>query len=156
MERFSVREVVEMALQTERLGYKFYTEMSEKFQEDEKLKDLFDILAKEEVRHEHVFEGILTRVGDEEPGGWDEAQPYFRAMVESEFFLGKGKSLPEMDHVKTALDAAEFALHFEKETALFFNGLKQAVKEKDIVEDIIREEAKHIAWLSKFKETLKD
>jgi rubrerythrin len=61
MERFSVREVVEMALQTERLGYQFYTEMSEKFQEDEKLKDLFDILAKEEMRHEHVFEGLLSR-----------------------------------------------------------------------------------------------
>jgi rubrerythrin len=156
MERFSVREVVEMALQTERLGYQFYTEMSEKFQEDEKLKDLFDILAKEEMRHEHVFEGLLSRVNEDEPGGWDEAQPYFRAMVESEFFLGKGKSLPEMGRIKTALDAAEFALRFEKETALFFNGLKQTVKEKDVVEDIIREEARHIAWLSKYRETLKD
>jgi rubrerythrin len=77
-------------------------------------------------------------------------------MVESEFFLGKGKSLPEMGRIKTALDAAEFALRFEKETALFFNGLKQTVKEKDVVEDIIREEARHIAWLSKYRETLKD
>jgi rubrerythrin len=61
-----------------------------------------------------------------------------------------------MGRIKTALDAAEFALRFEKETALFFNGLKQTVKEKDVVEDIIREEARHIAWLSKYRETLKD
>jgi len=65
-----------------------------------------------------------------EPVEWGEVTNYMRAFVESEFFLGKSKSLPSMDHLKTEKEAVKFALGFEKETLLYFMELRKIVKEK--------------------------
>jgi rubrerythrin len=150
MERFSITEVVEQAVQTEKLGYQFYTTMSDRFKEDDGLHKLFSTLALKEQRHEKTFRELLGIIGDEEPVNWEEAEQYLRAIVESEFFLGKNTALPSMAQVKTVEDAVTFALGFEKETLLYFYGLRDAVKEKEVVEEIINEERSHIMWLSKF------
>lgn len=151
MERFSIREVIEQAVQTEKLGYQFYTSMAEKFKEEEVLNKLFSTLADKELRHEKTFLELKEIIGDSEPQGWEDASQYMRAIVESEFFLGKNKSLPSMDYIKTAEDAVNFAIGFEKETLLYFYGIMDAVKEKEIVGEIINEERSHIRWLSAFK-----
>ena len=154
MERYSIREVVDQALQTERLGYQFYTMMMQNFEKEEELKKLFSVLAIEEKKHEKTFEDMLALVKDEEPVNWEDAEQYLRAIVESEFFLGKNKALPSMEHVKTLADAVDFALEFEKQTFLYFSGLKDWVKEKEIVDEIIDEEKKHIMYLNRFKSSL--
>ena len=41
MERFSIREVIDQAVQTEKLGYQFYTATAEKFKDSKGLSDLF-------------------------------------------------------------------------------------------------------------------
>ena len=74
-----------------------------------------------------------------------------RAFVESEFFLGKGKALPSMDHLKTVQDVVTFALGFEKETLLYFCELRSVVKEKEVVDEVINEEKSHIRWLDAFR-----
>jgi rubrerythrin len=94
MKNFSIREVIEQAVQTEKLGYEFYTIMSKKFENNENLKKLCDTLAVKELRHEKIFSELRDVLGEEEPEGWEEASQYLRAIVESEFFLGKNKSLP--------------------------------------------------------------
>jgi len=38
MKTFSIREVIEQAVQTEKRGYEFYSSMSEKFKENSELK----------------------------------------------------------------------------------------------------------------------
>ncbi|WP_333655066.1 ferritin family protein [Dissulfurispira sp.] len=154
MEKFSIREVVGQAVQTEKLGYQFYTTMAEKFRkENEDLYKLFTTLAEKELNHEKTFSELLGLLGDNEPEGWEDISQYMRAVVESEFFLGKNKSLPSMENIKTANDAVDFAIGFEKETLLYFHGIKDAVKEKEIVENIINEEKAHIKWLVCFKGT---
>jgi rubrerythrin len=154
MEKFSISEVIEQAVQTEKLGYQFYTTMAERFKKDEKLTKLFTTLAEKELRHETTYKELKDVVGDREPEGWEEVSQYLRAIVESEFFLGKNKSLPSMEHIKTVNDAVDFALGFEKETLLYFYGVKDAVKEKEIVEEVINEEKSHIMWLNAFKSTI--
>ena len=156
MQSYSIREVVEMAVRTEKLGHAFYTEMAERFEDAQGLKDLFTMLATMELKHERIFTDILAKISDNEPSGWDEALHYLRAMMESQFFLGKDKSLPNFDNIKSVLEATDFALGFEKETTLFFTGLKTAVTESDRphVQEIIDEEIKHIAMLTKFRGTL--
>ncbi len=151
MESFSIKEVIEQAVQTEKLGYKFYITMAERFEKDEKLKKLFETLALKEQRHEKTFSELKKIIGDERPENWEEASQYLRAIVESEFFLGKNKSLPLLEHVKTTIDAVNFALGFEKETLLYFHSLRDIVKEKEIVDEIINEEKSHIMWLSEYK-----
>jgi rubrerythrin len=151
MEKFAIREVIEQAVQTEKLGYQFYTTTAEKFDKDKDLQKLFATLAAKERLHEKRFRELLEIIKDEEPQGWEDAELYLRAIVESEFFLGKNKLLPSMEHVKTVEDAVNFALGFEKETLLYFYGIRDAVKEKEVVEEIINEERSHIMWLHRFK-----
>lgn len=155
MERFSIREVVEQALQTERLGYEFYTNMKERFKDDERFAKLFSALAEKERAHERRFAELLDIIKDEEPQNWEEASEYLRAIVESEFFLGKDKALPSLPKVRTIDDAVNFAIGFEKETLLYFYGLLSSVKEKEVIEEIISEEKSHIKWLTAFKEGFK-
>ncbi|MEW6409300.1 MAG: ferritin family protein [Nitrospirota bacterium] len=150
MERFSIREIIEQAVQTEKLGYEFYTEMARRFEEDEGLRKLFEMLAVKELRHEKTFSELKEIVGDEEPEGWEVVSQYLRAIVESEFFLGRNKSLPSLKHIRTGVDAINFAIGFEKETLLYFYGIRGLVKEEEIVDEIINEEKSHVMWLIRF------
>jgi rubrerythrin len=154
MEQYSIREVIEQAVQTEKLGYEFYTAMASKFEDESRLKELFDALASKESEHEKTFIGLKGKIENETLENWDEASQYLRAIVESEFFLGKNKSLPSFDHLTSADEAVRFAIGFEKETILYFLGLKGSLKDKSILEQIIEEEKSHIRWLSDLKKTL--
>lgn len=153
MNKYSIDEVMEMAIQTEKLGFQFYTGMAEKFKKDGGLVKLFTTLANKEKTHERTFTNLKDTVARHgaEPVLWDEVSNYMRAFVESEFFLGKGKSLPTMDHIKTVRDAVQFALGFEKETLLYFMELRSVVKEKQVVDEVISEEKSHIQWLAAFR-----
>ncbi len=150
---FSIREVVEQAIQTERLGEEFYTKMAERFHRDSELSKLFQLLASHETRHGASFSQLRDKIRDEEPEGWGEVTQYLKAIVDSEFFLGKDKCLPSLEHVKTALEAIDFALCFERETLLYYHTLRETLKEKTIVDDIIREERSHIVWLNNLRKS---
>jgi rubrerythrin len=156
MNRYSIDEVMEMAIQAEKLGYQFYTGMADKFKKDAGLVNLFTTLASKEKTHERVFTNLKDTVDKNgtEPVQWEEVSNYMRAFVESEFFLGRGKSLPAMDYIKTVQDVVKFALGFEKETLLYFMELRSIVKEKEAVDKVINEEKSHIVWLDKFKKEL--
>lgn len=156
MNKYSIDEVLEMAVQTETLGYQFYTGMAEKFKKDAGLVKLFTTLASKEKLHEKAFLGLKDQVrkNGTEPIEWEEVTNYMRAYVESEFFLGRGKALPSMDHLKTVGEVVKFALGFEKETLLYFMELRAIVKDKKVVDEIINEEKSHIVWLDAFKRGL--
>ncbi len=152
---FSISEVVELALQTERLGHEFYTAMSKRFEKDEKLKGLFAMLAFKEQTHEKTFLELKGKVKDEKPENREEVSRYLRAIVESEFFLGREKSLPPLEHIKSVAEAVNFALSFEKETLLYFYNMGDVVTEKEIIDEIINEEKEHIVWLKEYKESIR-
>ncbi|HIJ59329.1 MAG TPA: ferritin family protein [Nitrospirae bacterium] len=151
---FTIKEVLEQAIQTEKLGYQFYTTICERFKNEQRLKELFTTLANKELAHEKTFSELLEMVDKKVEDGWYEASLYLRAIVESEFFLGKNKSLPSMEKLKDIGDAVTYAIGFEKETLLYFYGIRDVVKEKEIVDEIINEEKSHIRWLMSFKNTL--
>lgn len=154
MENYSISEAIEQAIQTEKMGYDFYTKMTERFEKDDNLKKLFDTLALKEREHEKTFSDLMKKVSHQIPENWTEVSMYLRAIVESEFFLGKEKSLASLEHLKSVEDAVAFAIGFEKETLLYFHSLKDAIKEHEIIDEIINEEKSHIVWLSEFRKTL--
>ncbi|MBA4373446.1 MAG: hypothetical protein C0402_11375 [Thermodesulfovibrio sp.] len=151
MEKYSVREVVEQAVRTEKLGFEFYTSMMQRFIDNQPLQEFFGSLAEQEKEHERIFLALEGSIQDDGATDWEEVSLYLRAIVESEFFLGKNKSLPALEQVKTVRDAVKFAIGFEKETLLYFYAVKDTVKEKAIVEKIIAEERSHIIALGKFE-----
>ncbi len=151
MAEFSIMEVIEMAVQTEKKGYEFYTEMAEKFKEVPDVNELFSKLATREQVHEKRFEELKEIVGENPAENWEEVSNYMRSLVESAFFLGKEKSTAHMQSIQDYRAAVGFALAFEKETLLYFYSMRDAVQEKDIVDEIINEEQSHIMWLTRFK-----
>jgi rubrerythrin len=153
MNKYNVNEVMEMAVQTEKLGYQFYTSIAEKFKKNAELVKLFTTLASKEKTHEKTFGDLKAMVDKSgpEPVEWGEVTNYMRAFVESEFFLGKHKSLPSMDRIRSEKEAVSFALGFEKETLLYFMELRKIVKEKEVMDEVINEEKSHIMWLAAFK-----
>ncbi len=157
MNKYSIAEIMEMAVQTERLGYQFYSSMSDTFKKNADLHRLFTTLAAKEKIHEKTFaelKEIVTKSGPE-PSQWEDVSDYLRAFVESEYFLGRGKALPSLERVKTAPDAVSFALGFEKETLLYYMELRSIVREKKVMDEIINEEKSHIVWLERLKSSLK-
>jgi rubrerythrin len=156
MDKFSVSEIIEQAVQTEKLGYAFYTDMARRFEENNALKKLFGTLALKEQKHEKVFSQLKEKTGVEEPEGWEEASMYLRAIVESELFLGKNKSLHSLKHVKNERDAVNLAIGFEKEALLYFHGLRDIVEDKTALDTIIHEEKSHIRELSELKRMMID
>jgi len=60
-----------------------------------------------------------------------------------------------MERVRTAQDAVNFALGFEKETLLYYMELRSIVREKKVMDEIINEEKSHIVWLQRLKSSLK-
>ncbi|RJQ47255.1 MAG: hypothetical protein C4538_05415 [Nitrospiraceae bacterium] len=154
MEKYSIQEVVEQAVQTERLGYDFYTRMSGKFGEDAKLKKLFETLAAKELQHEMKFSELKKTVPDNIVDETGEASAFLRAVAESEFFLGKNKSLVSLEHLNAGADAVRFAIGFERETLLYYYGLKDVLGEDAILNEIINEEKSHIRWLAEMRQSL--
>jgi rubrerythrin len=150
MESYSAREVIEMAVQTEKLGYDFYLKMAEKFREDLEVKGIFEKLALREQVHQKTFAELKTLLGDEEPEKWDEVAPFMKALIESAFFIGKEQSTAHVDHIQDFRGAVGFALAFEKETLLFFHSIRAFVTEKEMIDEIINEETSHIMWLNSF------
>jgi len=154
MAKYSIAEVIEQAIQTEKLGYELYLKMAERFEKDEKLKQLFETLAAKEHEHEQTFSDLKDKVNDRRVENWEEVSKYLRAIVESEFFLGSQKSLPSIDNLQNIEDAVKYAIGFEKETLLYYHGIRELVREKNIVAKLIEEEKSHIVWLNDFRKTI--
>ncbi len=151
MDKYTIREVIEMAIQTEKMGHTYYTEMAAKFKENKEINELFNTLSKRELVHKKTFNELKELIGDKDPDDWEEVSKYMRAYVESAFFLGKDKALMHIQNIKNIDAAVGYAIGFEKETLLYFYGIRDAVKEKDMVDEIINEEKSHIMWLNSFK-----
>lgn len=104
-----------------------------------------------EKQHAKSFAELLEIIRDDTPSGdWSEIAPYMKAIAESQFFLGSGNALSSMLNVKSKKEAIEKAIAFEKETLLYFIGMRSVVKEKDVIDEIINEEKSHLARLKAF------
>ena len=155
---FSGDEIIQMAVKTEETGYEFYR-LAQKNASTEKLKDLFDYLAKEELKHKETYLGLEGSI-EEHPQGlpvdWDELGFYIKAMTDSSFFLGGDKNINMASKVSSDKEAIDFAIGFEKDTLLFFYQIVEIVKaaDKPVVEKIVQEEKEHIKKLSGMKKKM--
>lgn len=148
MNIFSVKEIIEFAVEIEKNGERFYRYAAGKFA-DEKLKSLFLTLADEEVEHIKTFEGFLKKVENYEPSAAfnEEYFQYLRAYANEKIF---NKKLPE---IKKPIDAIQFALNAERDAILYYLEAKNFVltDDKKIIDNIIEEERKHFVKLSQIK-----
>jgi rubrerythrin len=148
MSDYSIQEIIEQAIQTEKLGYEFYNSLAARFSDDDKIRVLFEFLAGQELKHEKTFSGLMDNLPTDDFIDWDEASYYLRAIVESEFFLGSKKALPSIVHITNRNDALHQAMLFEKETLLYFYSMRDLVDEWKVLDEIINEEKSHIKQIA--------
>ena len=147
---FNADEIFEMAEQMERNGAQFYRDAAETAA-DSSNKEMLIGLSKMEVAHEKMFESMRAELtaADKASTVFDptgEASPYLRALVDSRVFFKK-----EID-VTSMVEILKSAIEAEKDSIVFYLGMKEAVAEdlgKDRIDVIIKEEMGHIQVLSK-------
>jgi rubrerythrin len=156
---FNADEVFEMAEQIERNGAQFYRKIAEGSPKGD-LQNLFLKFARMEEAHERVFISMRAKLSDEDrkstvfdPEG--ESAQYLRALADLRVFdenAGEGfdftEDVAEEEKMKAALRAA---IGLEKESIVFYEGMKEFVPErlgKDKIDGIIKEEMKHIRILT--------
>ena len=147
---FNADEIFEMAEQMERNGEKFYKSAADTI-DDEAHKKLLLELAAMEVDHEKTFKAMRSDLKAAEksatvfdPEG--EAALYLRALVDTRVFFEKKVDVSSMEKILKA------AIEAEKDSIVFYLGMKNAVPEKlgqDRIEGIIKEEMGHIRLLSR-------
>jgi len=155
---FSGDEIINMAVKTEETGYEFYR-LAEKNAKSEGLKNLFDYLAKEELKHKEIFLGLKGLIKESPQGlpvDWNELDLYIKAMTDSSFFLGGNKDINLAVKASDDKEAIRFAFNFEKDTLLYFYQIRDIVKaaDREVVDRIINEEKNHIRKLAEVKKNL--
>ena len=154
---FAGSEIIEIGIQIEKNGKDFYTTLVKK-SKDKKAKKIFDYLAAEEYKHIAIFQDLLETVRKYEPS---EAYPgeYFDYMnaLASEHMCTK-QNQGELAAKKTGNDkeAVDIGIGFEKESILFYEGMKKVVPETDqtVVNALIEQEQTHLNKLNELKKIL--
>ena len=147
---FNADDVFEMAEQMERNGGKFYRTAADNTP-DSANKEFLRGLAAMEDAHEETFKAMRAEITGQEkastvfdPEG--EAALYLRALVDTRVFFEKKVDVSSMEKILKA------AIEAEKDSIVFYLGMKNAVPEKlgqDRIEGIIKEEMGHIRLLSR-------
>ncbi len=149
---FNADEIFEMAEEIERQGARFYQKAASLFNEPE-IKEMLSGLASMEIGHEEAFAGMRSKILSDTYKGYDPdelAASYIRAFTDGKVFdLKKNKA--DLISDKSALDdILKMAIDAEKNSIVFYTGIKKAVPEllgKDTIDQIIAEEVKHIVML---------
>jgi len=155
---FAGSEIVELGIQIEKNGKDFYNTLATQ-SKNEKAKKLFQFLAGEEDRHISVFQGIFDKMDEKyEP---PELYPgeyfaYMKVLASEYVFTQKDKGKEIAEKVKDDKEAVDLGIKFEKDSILFYVGLKETVSKTDqkTVDQLIMQEQSHLKKLSDLKITL--
>ena len=151
---FNADEILEMAEQIERNGARFYRRAAQGAGDSRNRRLLLDLAAMEE-EHEKIFASMRADLAREKPEtvGFDpdgQAALYLRAMADGHVFDVKADPTGLFTGKETMEDVLRMAMGMEKDSIVFYLGMKELVPErlgKDRIDDIIREEMRHLAIL---------
>ena len=148
---YNIDEIFEMAEQIERNGAAFYRRAATVSMDEEHKQKLLD-LAEMELSHERTFAAMRMEQGNSplffDPDG--EAVRYLDAIADGRVFDLRADHIEDIAG-KTIEEILKIAIDLEKDSIVFYLGLREAVREesgKEKVEAIIREEMGHVTLLS--------
>lgn len=154
---FAGSEIVELGIQIEKNGRDFYNTLTKK-SKNQKAIEIFQYLAGEEEKHIKVFQDILDRTEKYEPSGLDadEYFAYMNALASEYVFTQKDKGEEIAKTIKNDKEAVNMGIGFEKDSIIFYEGMKKAVPEYGlkIINELIMQEQSHLKKLSDLRKTL--
>lgn len=154
---FAGSEIVELGIQIEKNGRDFYNTLAKKTG-NQAASGVFKYLAAEEEKHIQVFSKILAGVEKYEPA---ESYPgeyfaYMNALAGEYVFTRKDKGEGIALAAKNDAEAIELGIGFEKDSIIFYEGMKRLVPGYDmkIVNELIAQEQGHLKQLIDLKNGL--
>lgn len=151
---FSASEVVELGIQIEKNGRDFYNTLT-KQSKKAKVQELFRYLAGEEEKHIVVFQKILDSVKKYQP---PESYPveyfaYMNAFASEYVFTKENKGKEIAQKIKTDKEAVDLGIGFEKDSIIFYEGMRKVVPEHDpkVISELISQEQSHLRQLVELK-----
>ena len=154
---FAASEIVEMGIQIEKNGRDFYNAICQK-SKDPHAAEVFKLLAGEEEKHIGIFSSLLGKVQEHEPPQiyTDEYIAYMNALACEYVFTQKDKGLEIAKGIKTDKQAVELGIDFEKDSIIFYEGMKKAVPEYSlgVINELIRQEEIHLKKLVDLKKKI--
>ena len=148
----TIRKAIEFAIATEETGVKAYSQLAEKFAEQEEMSAAFSLLAEDERTHKAQFQTLLGQIpsGEGAVVTNDDDSGYLRAMAMSEFFGGDQGLIGELEAAQSLQGALLRVLGFEKATFSYYRAVKDVLGGSEVLDSIIQEEKGHIMRLMKY------
>ena len=138
------RKAIEFAVKTEELGAKFYKQLAARFSDQAELKEMFELLARDEVVHGSQFRTLLEKTPPDEGVSTGPEFQYLHAMSLSQFFMGEKGLKKKCSEIKDKNDAMSIAFELEKATLHYYQAMREVLGENDILEAVIKAEKAHL------------
>ena len=138
-------DVIAAAVEIERRGHKFYENAAREAATPE-AREFFEFMAKEELKHERIFESMQKRVGTPDlpfDVSNKEYLSYLEASLDSHMLFSEDQSIADKDPYRAAIS-------FEKDTIVYFLAMLELVpeSEKEHVIQCIAEEKGHMVLIN--------
>lgn len=151
---FNADEIFQMAEEIEKNGARFYRKAAAN-SSDKEIKQMLMSMAEMEDEHFFTFQKMRAKLNDQDGGSKtfdpdNQAVAYLQAMADSKGYEGKVSPDQELTGNETPKQIVETALDSEKESVVFYFGLKSLISDesgREKVENIIKEELSHITTL---------
>jgi len=146
---FNAVDIFKIAETIEENGAKFYSDAAKLFP-GEDVGKMFANLTEWELQHKKVFAEMRGKITQQHPKLGPGTEEYKSVAALSTFSLWSGP-YRQLSEIENREDAIRQALTKEKDTIVFYVGLKDFVaskEDKEIINDIIKEEMRHIAILT--------
>ena len=151
---FSGSEIVEIGIRIEKNGRDFYTALAGQ-SKDIRAQEVFKFLAGEEEKHIKVFQGILEKADSPKGEGQvsDDYFAYMNALASEHVFTKENTGRAIASAIRNDNEALAKAIIFEKESIIFYEGIKKIVpdSERKIIDYLIEQEKGHLKELTEIK-----
>jgi len=159
---FNADEILEMAQQIERNGVHFYQKAAKAVKNPGGTQLLLKLAAMEEG-HERIFARMRAELTEGEKKKKvfdpdDQATSYLRAWADVHVFDVRVDPSKKLAGKKKVEDIFQMAIGLEKDSIVFYLGMKEMVPERlgrGKIDEIIKEEMRHVNDLSREFETLR-
>ena len=159
---FNADEIFELAIRIENNGAAFYRKAAG-LQSDTKNQKFLESLANMEDQHQKIFTEMRTTLTekDKDPkvfDPYDEVSQYLAAMADTMGGEGSPSVADSLTGDETLEEILRTAVGLEKDAILFYLGIKDLIPSQsgqDRIDEVIRQERRHVAQLSNLLEKLK-
>lgn len=152
---FTAREVIQFALKNEQEGEALYRQVAGRTAEPA-VRDLFLMLAKEEVHHAEIFTQMLSSVDENETIKTDNPDEYAANMIAyyTADILFSANRTAELPAAPDAITALDFGIRRELDSITYYVQSKELVPESQakLIDKIIAQERWHFLKFSELKQ----